>query len=137
MKSFEKVRNLTKKWWIFVSDQLNTHKSESLVRMIAKRCNLKDDLWVKWKSWVLKNMETRKKFLTDKSHNIRFVFTPKHCSWLNQIEMWFGVISKKFLNRWSFKSKSELKDGMIRFINYFNKTLAKPYKWTFSGLPLR
>ncbi len=73
--------------WIFVADQLNTHKSESLVRLVDELCDLKEDLGVKGEKGILKSMKSRAEFLKDKIHQIRFVYTPKHCSWLNQIEI--------------------------------------------------
>lgn len=125
------------KGWIFVTDQLNTHKSEGIVRLIAEKCGITEELGEKGKKGVLKNMETRKNFLEDESHPIRFLFTPKHCSWLNQIEIWFGILVKKLLKRGSFISKENLKQKIYDFIEYFNKTMAKPFKWTFDGLPLK
>ena len=123
--------------WVFVADQLNTHKSESLVRLVSELCGLHHDLGVKEKTGVLKSMESRTEFLKDSSHAIRFVYTPKHCSWLNQIEIWFGILTKKLLKRGNFSSKDILKNKLIDFIDYFNKTMAKPFKWTFNGLPLK
>jgi hypothetical protein len=121
--------------YIFVMDQLNTHKSESLVRLIAERCELDEtDLGIKEKSGILKNMDTRAAFLTDKSHDIRIVYTPKHSSWLNQIECWFSIITRRFLNkRASFKSVQELEKGIQRFIEFYNEHMAKPFKWTYAG----
>ena len=121
--------------YIFVMDQLNTHKSESLVRLIAERCELDEmDLGIKDKSGILKNMDTRAAFLTDKSHDIRIVYTPKHSSWLNQIECWFSIITRRFLNkRASFKSVQELEKGIQLFIEFYNKHMAKPFKWTYAG----
>jgi len=122
--------------WIFVSDQLNTHKSESLVRLVAEQCQIEDDLGVKGKSGVLKSMKTRKAFLEDKSHRIRFVYVPKHTSWLNQVELWFSILVRKLLKRASFSSVEELRQRILDFINYFNRTMAKPFKWTYTGRPL-
>lgn len=125
---------------ILISDQLNTHKSESLVNLIIKTLKLdisEKDLGIKEKSGILKSMASRAKFLSDSSHKIRFVYTPKHCSWLNQIEIWFGILCKKLLNRNSFTSKKDLKTKILSFIKYFNQTMAKPFKWTFKGMPLR
>ena len=82
-------------------------------------------------------MESRMKFLEDLSHDIRFVYTPKHCSWLNQVEIWFGVISKKLLKRSNVLSKKALKEKIEKFIFYFNKHLAKPYRWTYQGKALK
>lgn len=73
--------------WVMIVDQLNTHKSESLVRAVAQRCGIKTALGEKGKSGILHSMITRAQFLQDKTHRIRFVYTPKHCSWLNQIEI--------------------------------------------------
>jgi len=125
--------------YILVMDQLNTHKSESLVRFIAQRNGIDEEkLGVKDKSGILKNMDTRAAFLTDKSHKIRVVYTPKHSSWLNQIEIWFSIITRRFLNkRASFKSVDDLEKGIQRFIEYYNEYMAKPFKWTYAGKLLR
>ncbi len=124
--------------WVFVCDQLNTHKSATLATLIAKMCSVEEDLMgVKGKSGILKSMETRKEFLEDLSHRVRFVYLPKHTSWMNQVEMWFSMLSKRLLKRGVFKSKAELKEKIQRFIKYFNETLAKPFKWNYSGKPLQ
>jgi transposase len=122
--------------WIFISDQLNTHKSASLVEWVAKECGIEEDLGVKGKSGILENMTTRAKFLQDESHRIHFVYTPKHCSWLNQVEIWFGILSRRLLKRGEFKSTAELKERILKFIDFFNETLAKPFRWTYIGKPL-
>ena len=122
--------------WIFIVDQLNTHKSESLVRFVAKGCSIQDDLGVKGKSGILKSMNTRAEFLQDESHRIRFVYTPKHASWLNQIECWFSILVRRLLKRASFTSIQELEQRILDFIDYFNKIMAKPFKWTYTGRPL-
>jgi len=122
--------------WIFISDQLNTHQSEGLVRLVAEQCQIKDDLGIKGKSGILKSMKTRKAFLENESHRIRFVYTPKHTSWLNQIEIWFGILVRKLLKRGSFSSIDDLRLRILNFIDYFNKTMAKPFNWTYTGRPL-
>jgi transposase len=122
--------------WVFVADQLNTHKSESLVRLVAKHCEIEDDLGIKGKSGILKSMKTRAAFLQDSSHRIRFVYTPKRASWLNQIEIWFSILVRRLLKRASFSSTEDLRQRILAFIEYFNKTLAKPFKWTYTGRTL-
>jgi transposase len=122
--------------WAFITDQLNTHQSESLVRLVAQLCGIEEDLGIKGKSGILESMETRAIFLQDPSHRIRFVYTPKHTSWLNQVEIWFSILVRKLLKRASFTSVDDLRQRILNFIDYFNVTMAKPFKWTFSGRPL-
>jgi hypothetical protein len=78
--------------WVFVVDQLDIHKSEALVRIVTRECGITDDLGVKEKTGILTSMATRAAFLATPTHRIRFVYTPKHCSWLNQIELWFSIL---------------------------------------------
>lgn len=122
--------------WIFIADQLNTHQSEGLVRLVAEVCQIDTDLGVKGESGILQSMATRKAFLEDESHRIRFVYTPVHTSWLNQVEIWFSILVRKLLKRASFSSVEELRQRILKFIDYFNRTLAKPFKWTYAGRPL-
>lgn len=119
--------------WIFIVDQLNTHKSASLVRLVAACCEIDIDLGVKGESGVLESMETRAAFLNNPSHRIRFVYVPKHTSWLNQIECWFSILMRRRIKRGNFTSTDHLKQQILDFITYFNHTLAKPFKWKFEG----
>jgi transposase len=122
--------------WIFIVDRLNIHQSESLVRLVADQCGIEDDLGVKGLSGVLQSMATRTAFLQDPQHRIRFVYTPKHTSWLNQIELWFSILVRRLLKRVSCTSVAELRERILDFIDYFNRTMAKPFKWTYAGRPL-
>ena len=122
--------------WIFIADNLNTHKSESLVRWVADVCGIETDLGRKGKSGILKTVPTRSEFLSDQTHRIRFVYLPKHTSWLNQIEVWFSILVRRVIKRGHVTSREDLEQKFLAFIDYFNKTMAKPFKWTFTGRPL-
>lgn len=122
--------------WIILTDQLNTHMSESLVRFVAEECVILKDLGVKGRSGILKGMSTRAKFLENESHRIRFVYTPKHCSWLNQIECWFSILTRKALKLSTFTSVENLACRIRKFIEHYNTWLVKPFKWTYTGRPL-
>ncbi len=121
--------------WRFLADNLNTHQSETLVRLVATRCALPDDLGVKGRSGVLHSQATRAAFLSDAAHRIRFLYTPKHTSWLNQIELWFSILARRVLKRGNFASLAARRDRIREFIAYFNQT-ATPFKWTYKGRPL-
>lgn len=122
--------------WHFVVDNLDTHRSESLVRWVAAESDLEIDLGEKGKSGILHNRQSRAAFLSDLRHRIVFHYTPKHCSWLNQIEIWFSILVRKLLKRGSFSSVEDLKSQVLAFIDYYNRTLAKAFKWTYQGKPL-
>ena len=121
--------------WTFICDGLNTHKSEALVRFVAEACAPGVELGEKGKIGILKSMESRAEFLHDPSHRIRFVYTPKHSSWMNQIEIWFGIINRKLLKRKSYLSTEELEASILRFIEQYTLT-AHPFKWTYAGVSL-
>jgi transposase len=122
--------------WHFVTDNLNTHQSESLVRWVADESDLAIDLGEKGKAGILHTQQSRTAFLTDPTHRIVFHYTPKHSSWLNQIEIWLSILVRKLLKRGSFSSLDELKTKVLAFIEYYNRTMAKPFKWTYQGKPL-
>jgi transposase len=119
-----------------VMDCLNTHQSESVVRLVASLESEPIELGFKGKSGILQSMVTRTAFLRNPDHRLVVHFTPKHCSWLNQIELWFSILVRKLLRRASFTSQADLKAKILDFIEYFNRTMAKPFKWTYTGKPL-
>jgi hypothetical protein len=120
---------------IFVTDHLNTHMSETLVRVVAHDEGIDSVLLgLKGRCGILRSMASREKFLADKSHRIHFVYTPKHCSWLNQIEIWFSIITHRLLNkRSSFISVADLELRIWSFIDYYNQHLKKPFLWNYKG----
>lgn len=123
--------------WVFVVDNLNTHCSEMLVRYVARLEGIDEStLGRKGKSGILKSMATRQAFLSDRRHRIRFVYLPKHTSWLNQIEIVFGIVGRRVVRRGNFTSLAALKERLLDFIDYFNRTFAKPFRWTYTGRPV-
>lgn len=121
-------------WLIFLADQLNTHMSVSLVKWVAKEIGFEGDLGTPRYKGILRSMASRKAFLEDPSHRIRFVYTPKHCSWLNPIENWFGKLERHVIKYGSFSSVKELESKIIAYVEFYNRCLCKPLKWKFRGL---
>jgi hypothetical protein len=119
--------------WFFVTDQLNTHQSETLVRLVAEQCGIQEDLGSKGKSGHLASMKTRAAFLSDPGHRLRFVYTPRHSSWLNQIEIWFSILVRRLLARASWTSLTHLREGILAFIAYSNRLSNGPFHWTYKG----
>ena len=121
--------------WHIMLDNLNIHQSESLVRWIAQREGIaQDTLGVKGKSGILHSMESRAAFLHDPTHQVVLYYTPKHASWMNQVEIWLSILVRKLLKRGNFTTLDDLRDQILAFIAYYNCTMAKPIKWTYTGL---
>ena len=117
-------------------DNLNIHPSESLVRYVAQISAVTEELGEVGKQGILQSMKSRAAFLSDGSHKIVFHYTPRHASWLNQIEIWRSILVRKLLRRGNFASVEELREKVLAFIDYFNRTMAKPFRWTYTGKPL-
>lgn len=121
--------------WRIMVDNLNTHQSEAWVRWIAQREGIAPQtLGVKGKSGILHSMESRAAFLHDPTHQIVVYYTPIHASWMNQVEIWLSILVRKVLKRGTFLSVDDLRDQILAFIAYSNRTMAKPIKWTYTGL---
>jgi hypothetical protein len=118
---------------ILLADQLNTHLSESLVKWVARMRGFAGDLGKKGHRGILQNQLTRMAFLEEESGRIRFVFTPKHCSWLNPIENYFAKLQRHVMQKASFSSVDQLKSRITQYIHYANTCLVKPLKWKFTG----
>jgi transposase len=114
----------------WVLDNLNTHWSLDVCRLVARWCK------VPFEPHKLKTGPQRRAFLTDPSHRHVFHFTPKHGSWLNQAELFFGVLHRRFLARGSFPSAKDFTRRLERFLKDYNARHAHPYRWTYTGEPL-
>lgn len=123
------------KRWHLMMDNLDTHRSESLVRWVADlEGTPQETLGKKGKRGILRSMESRTAFLHDPTHRVVFYYTPKHASWMNQVEIWLSILARKLLKRGNFISLEDLRDQILAFITYYNRTMAKPIKWTYTGL---
>lgn len=121
--------------WHIILDNVNTHQSEALVRWIAELEGIEPEtLGVKGKSGILRSMTSRAAFLHDPTHRVVLYYTPKHASWMNQVEIWLSILMRKLLKRGNFTSLEDLRDQILAFIDYYHRTMAKPIKWTFTGL---
>ena len=123
---------------MFVVDNLNVHCSATLVGFVAELEGIdKRTLGKKGRSGVLKSVASRQEFLSDLSHRVRFVYLPKHSSWLNQIEIVFSILSRRVMRRGNFQSLDDLKHRLFDFISYYNQTFAKPFQWKYMGRPVK
>jgi len=122
--------------WHFVVDNLNIHQSEALVRFVAQTSGVTVDLGEKGQRGILATQPSRAAFLRNPGHRVVFHYTPKHSSWLNQIELWLSILTRKLLRRGSFTSTDDLEAKVLAFIAYYNRTMAKPFKWTAQGKAL-
>ena len=116
--------------WDWVVDNLNTHWSLDVCRLMADLCK------VPFIERELRTGPQRRAFLTDPTHKHLFHFTPTHGSWLNQVELWFSVLGRRFLRRGDFGSMSEFEARLLAFVADYNRNHAHPYRWTYTGTPL-
>jgi hypothetical protein len=123
--------------YVFMVDNLNIHQSAGLVQLVAELCDIQEDLGKKGVRGILKSQKSRQEFLSDLSHRIRFVYLPKHTSWLNQIEVIFGVVMRKVVRRGNFTSVADLRSKLLAFLAYFNEVFARPFQWAYTGRPLQ
>jgi transposase len=127
-QAYQRLPRMTRYDWVM--DNLNTHWSLDVCRLVARWCK------VPFEPSKLKKGPQRRAFLSDPSHPHVFHFTPKHGSWLNQAELFFGVLQRRFLARGSFPSVKDFTRRLERFLQEYNTRHAHPYRWTYTGQPL-
>lgn len=114
----------------WVVDNLNTHWSREVCRLVAQWCK------VPFVAKDLRRGVQRRAFLSDPSHQHVFHFTPKHGSWLNQVELWLSVLARRFLKRGNFCSAQDFETRLCDYLEVYNTHAAHPYRWTYAGQPL-
>jgi hypothetical protein len=114
----------------WVVDHLNTPWSLDVCRVVAQWCQ--GPLVVNDLSRGLQ----RRAFLRDPSHKHVFHLTPKHGSWLNQVELWLSVLARRFLTRGDFGSVQDFATRLSDYLEVYNTHQAHPYRWTYTGQPL-
>jgi hypothetical protein len=114
----------------WVVDNLNTHWSLEVCRLVAQ--------WgdIPYLPHALQRGVQRRAFLSDPTHTHVFHFTPKHGSWLNQVELWFSVFARQFLKRGDFCSGADFDTRLFDYLEVYNTHRAHPYRWTYTGQPL-
>jgi transposase len=114
----------------WVVDNLNTHWSLEVCRLVAQWCD------IPYMPQALRRGVQRRAFLSDPTHPHVFHFTPKHGSWLNQVELWFSVLARRFLKRGDFDSAHDFETRLCDYLESYNAHHAHPYRWTYTGQPL-
>jgi DDE superfamily endonuclease len=114
----------------WVVDNLNTHWSLEVCRLVAAWCDLP------FVPKALHRGVQRRAFLSDPTHKHVVHFTPKHGSWLNQVELWFGGLARRFLKRGDFCSVDDFEARLLDYLDVYNTHYAHPYRWTYTGQPL-
>ena len=109
----------------YVMDNLSTHYHNDLCQRVAELSGA---------SYApLATAQERRDWLGTRDKRIVIHFTPFHGSWLNMIEIWFGILSRKCLRGQSFSSVDDLKESIEGFIGTWNAHFAHPFTWRYTG----
>jgi len=106
------------------------------VRLVGEAGGIKEDRGAKEKRGRGQSMPTRATFVSDVRHRLRFLSTPQHTSWLHHIARWLSILVRRLLQRGNVTSVEDLRERILAFLADCNKTMAKPFKWTYKGRPL-
>jgi hypothetical protein len=111
----------------YICDNLSNHSCHEFCRFIAKLCD------IKYPEKQLNTKRKRQEWLQSENKKIVIYFTPKHGSWLNMVEIWFGILAKRCLKRNTFESVVQLREIVSQFIDTWNKHFAHPFNWKYKG----
>jgi hypothetical protein len=114
----------------WVVDNNRTHSCPAVCAAVAELSGLVPD------AAKLRTGRQRRAFLADPGHKHVFHFTPVHGSWLNQVELWFGTLARRFLARDDFASAADFEARFAAWLAEYNRVWAHPYAWTYAGAPL-
>src|SRR5262245_22270894 len=114
----------------WVVDNLNTHMGLELCEALAHLNG------VAFEPKKLQTMTQRQAFLSTPGQRHVFHYVPRHGSWLNQVELFFSVLTRQFLRRGAFKSLREFEKRLGDYLDEYNQEKAHPYRWTYTGEPL-
>jgi hypothetical protein len=120
--------DMTRYDWVL--DNLNTHWSLEVCQLVAEWCQRP------FEPKLLQRGIQRRAFLSDPAQKHVFHFTPIHGSWLNQVELWFSVLARRFLKRGDFSSVEDFEGRLGEYLEVYNTHQAHPYRWTYTGQPL-
>ncbi len=111
----------------YVMDNLTTHRSYKFCQLVAELCGI-DCPAEKTLDGPLK----RAAWLQLPNKHIVIHYTPYHGSWLNLIEIWFGIMNQKVLKE-SYRDAAQLKQCFDAFVEEWNLLLAHPFRWNYTG----
>lgn len=114
-------------------DRRKARDLESFMEVVAGELSGRVD--VVWDNLNIHLGERWEKFNAKHQHRFRFHYTPLHASWVNQVELWFGILQKRCLAKGSFGSVEDLRNAVSAFVSFWNREKKHPFRWSFTGYP--
>lgn len=114
----------------YVMDNLTTHQSYKFCKLVAELCGIDCP-----SEKTLNSLLKRAAWLQLPNKRVVIHYTPYHGSWLNLIEIWFGIMNQKVLQE-SYSDAAKLKLCFDAFVEEWNLLLAHPFRWTYTGVGL-
>lgn len=91
------------------------------------------NVYIIWDNLNIHHGEAWQRFNERHGGRFHFVYTPKHASWVNQVEIWFGILQRRVLRYGEFSNREDLRARIEGFIRHWNRCEAHPFRWTFRG----